>query len=97
MKAKLLIFAVVAATVAGCAAAPESRIMAACTRDNANTREACTCFVDNLKQNLTPEQLNVVAAALEGGEEEQQRMQEQLGMQGAMSVAGAAKSCGMSG
>jgi hypothetical protein len=48
------------ALVASCAQPPEARIAKACV-DGGNTRQVCDCFVTNLRTNLTPEQMKVLA------------------------------------
>jgi hypothetical protein len=82
-------------------ATPESKILAACKKDPGSTAESCECFVDGLKETLTDDEMTAFAESLEesamNDPEAQTRMQERLGLNGMMKVAGAAKNCAMSG
>lgn len=94
----LLAAIALAAWASACAPAPEARIKGACVRDG-NTAQVCDCFVANLRTNLTPEQMEILADSSgqqqQQSSEAQQQMQQQLGMDGAMSIMQAAKTCGM--
>ncbi len=92
----LLAVIALAAWASACAPAPEARIKGACMKDG-NTAQVCDCFVGNLRTNLTPEQMKLLAdsSGQQQNGETQQQMQQQLGMDGAMSIMQAAKSCGM--
>lgn len=92
----LLAAIALAAWASACAPAPEARIKGACMKDG-NTAQVCDCFVQNLRTNLTPEQIKILAdsSGQQQTGEAQQQMQQQLGMDGAMSIMQAAKTCGM--
>jgi hypothetical protein len=87
------------AMLAGCSS-PVSTINQSC-REGGGTAAACSCFTGELQKNLTPEQLNAFAANIaqskqqnpEVAQQSAMALQEQLGMEGAMKVAGAAKQC----
>jgi hypothetical protein len=85
----------------GCSG-PVAKINQNC-RASGETATACDCFTQQLEQKLTPEQLNAVAASMDKNRqanatpEEAQALQQQLGMEGAVTVMGAGKQCGLTG
>ncbi len=96
---KVVLAGAVLALLAGCSS-PLGQITQAC-REGGGSAAACSCFTGELQKNLTPEQLNALAASMDQGKQQDQEaaqrsalaVQEQLGMEGAMKVAGAAKQC----
>jgi outer membrane murein-binding lipoprotein Lpp len=90
------------ALVAGCSS-PDAKINQSC-RAGGGSAAACDCFVGQLKTALTPQQLAVLANSMEtsrqdnqaAAEQAAQTVQQELGMEGAMKVAGAAKQCEVS-
>jgi hypothetical protein len=87
------------AFMASCTQSPESRIVALCTADGSNTRETCECFANSVKESMTEQELNAFAEAVQDNgmddEATQQRLQQQIGVNGMMKIAAAAKNCSM--
>lgn len=80
--------------LAGCGASPKQKIAADCVKGG-NTKEACKCFVQALGTQLTDKQMAILSKGDKNGNSEQ--AMNDLGMQGATIVMGAAKKCNMTG
>lgn len=77
--------------LAGCGASPKQQIAQNCVKGG-NTKQVCKCFTDELGTKLNDKQLKVLAKA--DSKQGEQAMNE-LGMDGAAAVMGAAKKCNM--
>ncbi len=75
-------------------ASPKQKIAADC-RKGGNSAEACKCFVDALGSQLTDKQMATLAKGDKNANSEQ--AMNDLGMQGAGAVMGAAKKCNLTG
>ncbi len=79
--------------LAGCGASPKQQIAQNCVKGG-NTKETCKCFTDALGTQLNDKQLKVLAKA---DDKQGEQAMNELGMEGAAVVVGAAKKCNMTG
>lgn len=96
---KLALAGAVIGLLAGCSS-PVAKINQSC-RASGGTAAACDCFTTQLQNTMTPEQLNALAASMDQSRQQNPEaaqaaalaMQQQLGVEGTIQVAGAAKQC----
>ncbi|MFO1186235.1 MAG: hypothetical protein U1E87_01520 [Alphaproteobacteria bacterium] len=79
-----------ALALAGCTS-PKQKIAQNCVKGG-NTKEVCKCFTDELGTKLNDKQLKVLAKA---DDKQGEQAMNELGMEGAAVVMGAAKKCNM--
>jgi hypothetical protein len=93
-----MLAAVAALALTGCDAiggSPKASMVKACV-DGGEAKETCTCFADSLEGSLDKETFALVAKAAAAGEEEGQKMLEDLPVEKQGAMMGAMMSAGMS-
>lgn len=94
---KFAIAAVAAFALAGCGAiggGEKAAMVKACT-DSGETAANCTCIADSLEKSLDKDTFKSVATAMAAGEEEGNKMMEELPADKQGAVMGALMSAGM--
>ena len=96
---KKFVFAALAAfALAGCGAAgggAKAALVKACT-DSGESDTSCTCVADSLEGSLDAETFKLVATAMAAGDEEGEKMMNDLPVEKQGAVMGALMSAGMS-